>query len=61
MNERLQRSTHDANPLYTAFVVRCWREGEEWRIVLEEVATRECHGFGSVDAFLEALQALFDQ
>lgn len=57
MNERPEGQTHEPNPPYAAFLVRCWREGEQWRIVLENVATRERLAFDSVEVFLEALQA----
>lgn len=61
MNERPERQPPKPNPPYAAFLVRCWRNGDHWRVVLENVATRERLGFSSMEAFLEALQVLLDQ
>lgn len=61
MTERPERQPSQPDLSYTAFLVRCWRDGDQWRIVLEEVATRERRGFSSVEAFLAALQVIFNQ
>jgi hypothetical protein len=57
MNERPQRQTPKPYPSYAAFLVRCWREGDQWRIVLEDVTTRERRGFKTLEALLATLQA----
>jgi len=61
MTERPERQPPQPDLPYAAFLVRCWRDGEQWRIVLEEVATRERRGFSSVEGFLEALQVMLEQ
>lgn len=61
MNERPEGQTHEPNQPYAAFLVRCWREGDQWRIVLEDVATRERRGFSTFEALLEALQVHLNQ
>jgi len=56
MNEHLDHSHSQPRQLIAAFLVRCWREGEQWRYLLEDVNTKERKGFSSVETlclFLE--------
>jgi hypothetical protein len=57
-DEQPERQPSQRGPPCAAFLVRYWRDGAQWRIVLEDVASREQWGFGSLEAFLEALQAM---
>ena len=60
MNEWHHLSSGDPKPLAIAFLVRCWREGDGWRVQMENVATRERQSFATVAAFLEALERMLD-
>jgi hypothetical protein len=42
---------------YTTYVLRCWREGSNWRYSLEEVGSGERQGFASLDEFVAFLLA----
>lgn len=59
MSEQPKYPPVNPNPLYVAFLVRCWREDEQVRLVLENVATREREGFDSFEALVARLQELF--
>jgi hypothetical protein len=39
-----------------AFLLRCWREGDQWRFLLENVATRERLGFEHLQAICRHLE-----
>jgi hypothetical protein len=58
MNRRSQRAGESTGRLYSAFVVRCWREGEQWRFLLENVATRERQGFDNFKALAATLRVV---
>lgn len=50
MNQEPNHQHQGRNPLYLAFLIRCWPEDHQWRFMLENVATRERQGFDSFDA-----------
>jgi hypothetical protein len=42
---------------YRAYLLRCWREGEEWRFYLGEVSgERRQYGFSSLEALVAFLR-----
>lgn len=41
---------------YHSYLLRCWREGEEWRFTLEDVLQRRRWGFRSLPDMLIALE-----
>ena len=57
-------STLDRAPRYRTYVLRMWEERSEepdhsvtWRFSLEDVCTRQRHGFGNLEALVEFLHA----
>ena len=53
----MKRVTKDENPLYKAFLLRCWQEeGVSWRLRVQIVETGEQFGFTSLDSALEFLR-----
>ncbi len=43
---------------YTAYLMRRWLEGASWRYSLQEVGSRQCRGFATLDELVSFLVAL---
>lgn len=56
MNQAANNDLERPAALHAALLIRCWREGEQWRFMLENVATRERRGFDSLDALFLFIQ-----
>lgn len=62
MNESANRQTQRVESPYSAFLVRCWFEGGQWRFFLETIApAREKRGFSSVEALCDYVRVLLDE
>jgi hypothetical protein len=48
-------------PTYTAYLLRCWREGSSFRYSLEEIGGGKRRGFASLDEFVAFLLARSEQ
>ncbi|MCP5097400.1 MAG: hypothetical protein GY943_17790 [Chloroflexi bacterium] len=53
-----ERAITDKKALHChAFLIRCWRERDEWRFIVETVSQeREQHGFANLEALLAFMQ-----
>lgn len=51
----------DPDSNYRAFLIRCWREGENWHFVLEKIGEtrQQPHGFARYDQLASYLESLF--
>jgi hypothetical protein len=56
MNQGHYNDLERPEPLSAAFLIRCWREGERWRFVVENVATRKRQGFDSLEALFDFIR-----
>jgi len=45
-------------PTYTAYLLRCWLDGTNWRYSLEQVGSGKRQGFATLDEFVTFLVAM---
>ena len=50
MNQELQSQPSEQKPLYIAIMVRCWQDGQQFRFMVENVATRERRAFENYES-----------
>jgi hypothetical protein len=50
MNNKPEHHAAPADQPDVAFLLRCWRESDQWRFLLENVAARERQGFEHLHA-----------
>lgn len=48
-------STIERSPAYTAYLLRCWLDGENWRYSLEKVGSSRRQGFATLDELVAFL------
>lgn len=50
-------SSTERPPAYSAYLLRCWLEGTNWRYSLEAVGSGKRHGFATLDELVSFLVA----
>ncbi len=51
----MNRKQEQSPAISKAFLIRCWQQDEEWRFILEDVATRERQVYIGVAEMVEQL------
>jgi len=53
----LPRTNNRDRKPQAAYLIRCWREAEQWRFSVEDIASRRRRRYDSVEALLENIES----
>lgn len=61
MKQEPQGQSSEQKTYYVAILVRSWRDGKQLRFMVENVTTREKHGFDSFESVNSYLKELLNE